>query len=125
MNAVVRMTRPEHRLESTVALCRCSCHATCPLADRMPVPLTVWQQLCVCTGADERREWKEDQDEPVPGFAELREEQERESRERLEARRQAFQAAQVAAHGKTRDQVRDLYLAEIGVRGPALRSCLA
>lgn len=83
----------------------------------MPVPLTVWQRLCACPGADEQREWKEDPDEPVPGFGEFREEHERESRERRESRRQAFQAARVAADGKTRDQVRDLYLTELRVRG--------
>src|SRR5258708_22190317 len=63
VTAVMRMSRPGPRLESTVALCRCSCHATCPLADRMPVPLTVWQQLCTCPGADEQRAWKDDPDE--------------------------------------------------------------
>lgn len=117
VNGVVRMTRPGPRLESTVALCRCSCHAACPLADRMPVPLAVWQQLCACPGADKQREWKEDPDEPVPGFREFRENHERESRERRESHSQAVHAAQAAASGKTRDQVRDLYLTELRARG--------
>ena len=56
-----------HRLESTITLCRCPCHAACPLADRRPVSLTVWQQLCACPGAEEQRAWKEDRDEPRPG----------------------------------------------------------
>ena len=117
MTTVMRMSRPGPRLESTVALCRCSCHATCPLADRMPVPLTVWQQLCTCPGAEEQRAWKDDPDEPVPGFKEFREKHEREWRERREAGRQAFRAAQAAADGKRREQVRDLYLAELRARG--------
>lgn len=83
----------------------------------MPVPLTVWQQLCWCPGADAQRQWKDDPDEPVPGFKESRENHEREWRERREAHRQAFRAAQAAADGKTREQVRELYLAELRVRG--------
>jgi hypothetical protein len=83
----------------------------------MPVPLTVWQQFCQCPGAYKERKWKEDQDEPVPGFKEFRERQERESGQRREAHRRAFRAAHVAAEGKTRDQVRDLYLTELRVRG--------
>jgi len=39
------------------------------------------------------------------------------ARERSEARRQAFRAAQDAADGKTREQVRDLSLAEPRARG--------
>jgi hypothetical protein len=77
----------------------------------------VWQQLCACPGTDARREWKDDPDEPVPGFKEFRAGREREWRERKEAHRQAFRAAQAVADGKTRDQVRDLYVAELRARG--------
>jgi hypothetical protein len=112
------MRRPmlPHRLESTVCLCRCTCHAMCPLADRMPVSLTVWQQLCKCEGGEPYRTWKEDPDEPSPGFKEYREESQRESRERSEARRQARQAARDAVAGKNRDEMRDAYIAELRAR---------
>jgi hypothetical protein len=105
------------RLKSTVVLCRCSCHAACPLADRMPVPLTVWQQLCGCPGAESKRAWREDPDEPWPGATEYREREQRESRERNDAHTRAFHAARDAAPGKTRDEVRDLYMAELRARG--------
>jgi hypothetical protein len=61
--------------------------------------------------------WKEDPDEPWPGY---REEQERDQRKRQEdwaARQQAFQTAQAAAAGKTRGQLRDLYITELRARG--------
>jgi hypothetical protein len=83
----------------------------------MPVSLTVWQQLCACPGAQLQRAWKEDPDEPWPGAKEYREEQQRKSRERSEALKQAFQAAREAAPGKTREEVRDLYIAELRARG--------
>jgi hypothetical protein len=113
----VRGPAPGHRLKSVVALCRCPCHAACPLADRMPVPLTVWQQLCACPGAEKHRAWKEDADEPWPGAKEYGEKENRKSRERSEARRQAFRAARDAAPGKSRDEVRDLYIAELLAQG--------
>lgn len=56
-------------------------------------------------------------DEPWPGFKEHREKEQRQSRERSDACKQAFQAARAAAPGKTRDEVRDLYIAELRARG--------
>jgi hypothetical protein len=117
MNVAVRARKGWDRLESTIALCGCSCHASCPLADRMPVPLTIWQQLCTCPGGDKQRGWKEDPDEPFPGFRESRKRSQRKSQERREARRQAFDAARNAAAGMGRSQIRDLYIAELGNRG--------
>lgn len=105
------------RLESIIALCRCSCHAACPLAGRMPVPLTVWQQLCPCPGGQRHRAWKDDPDEPWPGFREEQDRGEREWQNYMAARKQAFEATQAAAAGKTRDELRDLYIAELRARG--------
>ena len=34
------------RLQSTIVLCGCDCHASCPLAGRAPVLLTAWRQFC-------------------------------------------------------------------------------
>jgi hypothetical protein len=117
VSLAVRRQASPHRLESIVALCRCPCHAACPLAGRMPVSLTVWQQLCTCPGAEKQRAWKEDPDEPWPGAKEYREKEQRESWERSQARKQAFQAARDTAAGKTRDEIRDLYIAELRARG--------
>jgi hypothetical protein len=116
-NAVVRLPASGRRLVSSVALCRCACHAACPLAGRMPVSLRVWQQLCICPGAGRQRAATEDQDEPWPDAGEYREKEQRKSRESREGRRQAVRAAREAAPGKTRDEVRDLYVAELRARG--------
>jgi hypothetical protein len=83
----------------------------------MPVSLPVWQQLCACPGAEQQRAWNEEQGEPWPGAEEYREKEQRESQERCEAHRQATRAAREAAPGKTRDEVRDLYIAELRARG--------
>jgi len=83
----------------------------------MPVPLTVWQQLCECPGAGKERSWKEDRDEPWPGAKQSRGKRRREWQEREEARKEAFEAARATADGKTRDEVRDLYVAELRTRG--------
>jgi hypothetical protein len=117
MNVGMRALKAWNRLNSTIVLCRCSCHASCPLAGRGPVPLTVWQQLCACPGGDRAREWKEDPDEPFPGFRESWERSQRESHERREARREAFRATRDAAAGLTRDELRDLYIAELRNKG--------
>jgi hypothetical protein len=77
----------------------------------------VWQQLCICPGAEKQRAWKEDPDEPWPGFKEFQEGQQRKSQEREEAQQEAFEAARAAVDGKTRDEVRDLYVAELRARG--------
>lgn len=104
------------RLQSTIVLCECGCHAACPLADRAPVPLTVWQQLCVCPGGERYHAWEEDAKEPWPGFGEAWEQARRKTVLRTSARREAFRAAQAAANGKTRAQMRDIYLAELRAR---------
>jgi hypothetical protein len=83
----------------------------------MPVPLTVWQQLCPCPGGQSKRAWKEDPDEPWPGAKEAREREERRSRARREASKQAFRATRDAAPGKSREEIKDLYVAELRARG--------
>lgn len=118
VRAALRTPVSRHHLESTITLCRCSCHAACPLADRMPVSLTAWQRLCACPGAEEQRAWKEDRDEPRPGVTkESRERTRREWRERDEARKQALRAVRRAGRGRTREELRDLYVAELRARG--------
>jgi hypothetical protein len=113
----IRRPVSRQRLASTIGLCRCSCHATCPLADRAPVPLTVWQQLCACPGAERQRGWNDETGEQFPSFDEFQEKYQRESQGRREAKKAAFEAARAAASGKTRAEVQEIYLAELRARG--------
>jgi hypothetical protein len=103
--------------QSTVTLCECSCHAACTLAGRTPVPLTVWQQLCECPGGENVRAWTDEPRQPRPGFRGDHKEKDHQWREDTAARRQAFRAARDAAAGKTRQELRDLYIAELRSRG--------
>jgi hypothetical protein len=108
---------PPGGLQSTIVLCRCPCHSACPVTGWRHVPLTAWQELCACPGEKPQRAWKEDVDDAWPGAREERERQEAASRDREQARKHAFEAARVAAAGKTRDQVRQIYLTELRARG--------
>ena len=105
-----------NRLQSAIVLCGCSCHASCPLADRAPVALPIWQQLCACPGGDRYRVWSEDAKEPWPGAGDAWERTRRQTVLRAGARREARRAVQAVATGKTRSQVRDIYLAELRAR---------
>jgi hypothetical protein len=112
-------TRPlvsPDRVRSTITLCPCVCHGTCLLAKREPVSLTTWQELCKCPGAAERRAWKTP-DDVWAGFTEHWEQTRREQQERREAKKQAEHAVRDAAYGKTREELRDLYIAEFRARG--------
>lgn len=104
------------RLQSTIVLCGCDCHASCPLAGRAPAFLTAWRQCCACPGGARYRVWDEDAQEPWPGAQEARERSRRESVLRMSARREAMRAAQAASRGKTRAQVLDIYSAELRAR---------
>jgi len=96
-------------------LCRCSCHAECALGGtrRRAVPFTVWRDSCTCPGADRARQRIAETGTEPPDFREIRERQAHVS----QARKDAFQAASRAAAGKSRDEIRDLYLAELRSRG--------
>jgi hypothetical protein len=55
-------------------------------------------------------------DDLWPGFTEHWEQARREQQERREAKKQAEHAVRDAAYGKTRDELRDLYIAEFRAR---------
>jgi len=112
-----RQYLPPHRLQSTILLCRCSCHVACPVTGWRQVPLTAWHELCACLGDKPQRAWKEDVDDPWPGAREEWERQGSARRDRKRARKQAYEAAREAAAGKSRDQVRQIYLDELQARG--------
>lgn len=99
-------------------LCRCSCHRTCPLAHRTAgVPVTVWRRRCTCPGAEEARTMQRDPSDTLPGPAEFWEPYLSKLRQVSEARKDALKATRSAAPGKTRDEIRDLYIAELRARG--------
>lgn len=109
---------PGHRAETRIWLCRCSCHAACPLARRKgEVPVTVWQQRCVCPGAEQARTAQDDPRELLPRYEDWWKTYESDQRLRSQARAEAFNAARGAASGKTRDEIRELYIAELRARG--------
>lgn len=58
-----------------------------------------------------------DPGEALPGFEEFWETYKSESRQVSEARKDAFNAVRSTASGKTRDEIRDLYIAELRARG--------
>jgi hypothetical protein len=41
---------------ATMVLCRCACHAACPLAGEPTTAQAVWDERCACPGADRARE---------------------------------------------------------------------
>jgi len=109
---------PGRRAESSVMLCGCSCHRACPLSGRKEaVPVTVWQRRCACPGLEHERTSQGDPGDFLPGWEEYRETYEFESRRRSQARKDAFNAARSASSGKTRDEIQDLYIAELRARG--------
>ena len=94
------------RLESGTELCPCDCHASCAvLTDRRPaagmitIPRRTWLESCTCPGAKAARAAQE----KIP-------------RQRV-YRRGAFQAAKAQAADKSREEIRELYLAELSARG--------
>jgi hypothetical protein len=103
------------RLEFGASLCACSCHSSCPVAittKRFTVPPKEWYASCTCPGAGQARQ-RFDEAGGVPDFGELREQAER----RSQARKEAYEAARVRAAGKSRAEIRDIYVAELSARG--------
>jgi hypothetical protein len=106
------LNRRRLRLEFGAALCRCSCHARCPLAgNRGAVPFKQWRESCTCPGAEQMREHMAEVGEP-PDWAEIRERAQR----RSQSRREAFHATRREAAGRSRAEIRDIYVAELRAR---------
>jgi hypothetical protein len=79
--------------------------------------LTVWQQWCACAGVAHQPALEQDRYEPWPAVPQSGENERRGRRERQKARKQAFRATRDAAPGKSREEVRHLYIAELRARG--------
>ena len=105
------------RRERFAILCGCDCHSSCPVThEKNPVGNLVWRQSCTCPGAEAfRRLLDEVVAMPfgVRDFAEMW----AESRHEFKSRREAFKAAQASAVGQDREQLKDLYVAELRSRG--------
>lgn len=103
------------RLEFGAGLCPCSCHSSCPVAlsgKRMTVRPEAWRESCTCPGAEQERRRLDDDGVEFPDFGKIREE----ARNRSRARKEAFESARARAAGKTRDETREIYLAELNAR---------
>jgi hypothetical protein len=105
------------RLEFGTLLCQCPCHDACPLGStgHGTAPFKVWRDSCTCPGADRARQRMAETGAEPPSFREMRERQHQNDR----ARREAFRAARRAAAGRSRAEIRELYLAELRARGLA------
>jgi hypothetical protein len=104
------------RLEFGAALCPCTCHSSCPVATdgkRLTVPPKTWRELCTCPGAEEERRRLDEAGVEFPDFGEIWEDTRRRSR----ARKEAFESARARGAGKNRDEIREIYLAELKARG--------
>lgn len=79
----------------------------------MAVAFNVWRESCTCPGAEQERIRLDEAGIDYPGFRAQWEQHRRDS----EAAREVFQAVRAVARGKTRDEVRELYVAELRARG--------
>ena len=104
------------RLESGAGLCPCPCHVSCPViprGKRLTVPAEAWRESCTCPGAGPERRRLDEAGVGFPGFGEIREDARRRSR----ARKEAFESARARAAGQDRDEIREIYVAELTSRG--------
>lgn len=105
------------RRERFAILCGCDCHSSCLVNnEKNTVGDLAWRQSCTCPGAEAfRRMLDEVVGLPfgVRDFAEMW----AESRHEFKSRREAFKAAQASAAGQDREQLKDLYAAELRSRG--------
>jgi len=70
--------------------------------------MKTWHTSCTCPGAQQERQRLAEAGFEIRDFADIREDARRLSR----ARKEAYEAARARAAGKSRDEIRDIYLAE-------------
>jgi hypothetical protein len=105
------------RRERFAILCGCDCHSSCPVTnEKNTVGDQAWRQSCTCPGAEAMRAMLDEFGILPFGVRDFREMWAR-SRNELQSRREAFKAAQVGAAGQDREQLKDLYVAELRARG--------
>jgi hypothetical protein len=102
------------RLEFGAVLCKCECHSSCPITgNRSAVPFRTWHDSCSCPGAEQERR---KQDQAGVGFPDFKEHM-AQSQRQSESRTEAFHATQAEAAGRSREEIRDLYLSQLRSRG--------
>jgi hypothetical protein len=104
------------RPEFGAGLCPCVCHCSCPVTittSRLTVPMKTWHTSCTCPGAEPERQRLADHGIEIRDFSEMREDAQRLAR----ARKEAYEAARAHAAGKSREEIREIYLAERRARG--------
>jgi hypothetical protein len=97
-------------------LCRCPCHSSCPVTPatgQATVSAKSWHSSCTCPGADLTRHRIDEAGAEVLDSGELRDKTKRD----IQARSEAFRAAQDRAVGRSREEVRQIYIAELRSRG--------
>ena len=105
------------RREGLATLCGCGCHSSCPVTnDENTVGDPAWRQSCTCPGAEAIRGIRDQLETQPPNFSDFRAGWAK-YRQESQSRREAFEAAQVAAAGMDREQLIDLYAAELRSRG--------
>ena len=96
------------RPESRVLLCKCECHAPCPVTSKSrTVPVPVWRESCTCPAAADVPSSVgrgQDTDAAQPPYL-------------SPARVAALNAAGDRTAGQSREQVKELYQAELRARG--------
>jgi len=78
----------------------------------MTVRPQAWRESCTCPGAEQERRRLDEDGVEFPDFGKMR----AEARRRSRARKEAFESARALAAGKTRDEIREIYLAELNAR---------
>lgn len=103
------------RVEFGWHLCRCPCHVSCPVQyepRRLTVSQKTWYTSCTCPGAEVARQRLDDAGRTVRDFDEMQEERQR----RRSAGKEAAVAAQARAAGMSREEIREIYIAELRAR---------
>jgi hypothetical protein len=75
--------------------------------------MKTWDTSCTCPGAEQERQRMDDAGLEIPDFGKLRED----ARRRLRARKDAVEATRARAVGKSREEIREIYAAELRTRG--------
>lgn len=102
-------------------MCRCSCHSSCPVtpaSGQGRVSAKVWYSSCICPGADLTRQRMDEAGAEILDSDELWEK----AKSDTQMRSEAFRAAHDGAAGRSREEVRDIYVAELRSRGLAMPS---
>jgi hypothetical protein len=115
-------------------VCRCDCHSTCLLTGRGPfVSRAIWDGLCACPGAELAADRLDAAQRDGPDYGDFaRQWHERREKhaqagdpwQRRAAKQEAFEAARTASTGKTRVQIREIYVSELQARGLTVPSDL-